>query len=169
MQTMASLSIQSILLLLLLLLAVTVSLSRTNEEGILLITPPGQHGNVTPLRHLRLGAVHTEAADAVFPIAVTGGCTADLVIDAVADACNCLSVPFLRALLGLDQDENDDDDNENDAMLYERLGQLCATAWGTVETSNWQHVDPAFTDQFMERFVQGETYLNGTFRTKKSL
>lgn len=148
-------SIQSSLFLLQLLLAVIVSFSRA--DGINLRAERQQE----PLRDLRLSDVHAEAADTIFPITVTGGCNSSLIIEAVEEACDCLAVPFLRALLGLGQDDDDH------AVLYDRLGQLCSTAWETVETSDWQHVDPAFTDEFMERFIQGETYLNGKLRAKR--
>ena len=117
---------------------------------------------IFPHRRLRLSSVHTEAANALFPLTVTGGCTSDIILQAVADACNCLAEPFLHALLRLDEEIPQEQKDSKDA-LHARLGELCATAWQTVETSTWQDIDPMFTDEFMERFVQGETYLNGTY------
>lgn len=109
------------------------------------------------LRNLRLSAVHDEAAHAIFPLTVPGGCTSHSILQRMGDACDCLPAPFLRALLGLPEED------DNDAALHESLGALCGTAWQSVETSDWHDIDPVFTDEFMERFVQGETYLNGTF------
>lgn len=131
------------------------------------LTQPTRQRNESPaslpFRDMRaISAVHTEAAGNVFPLVVSGGCTADLVLEAVAEECDCLAAPFLKALLGL----NEEDDDEN--LLHEQLDQLCATAWGTVERSTWQDVDPMFENEFMERFVQGETYLNGTMRSLRS-
>ena len=113
-------------------------------------------------RNLRLSPVHKNAASTVFPLDVSGGCTARLVIAAVAETCDCLPEPFLSALLGIEEEQNRqrDDEEMDNVALKAALGGLCATAWAAVETSSWQDVDQEFSHSFMEQFVHGETYLN---------
>lgn len=140
-------------------LLVFFSFSFGNSRGFVQSTADQDEATSPFRRNLRPSPVHVEAANALFPLDVSGGCTSSLVIEVVAEACDCLAEPFLAALL--DIEEKQDETNDFDA-LHAALGQLCATAWEAVDTSFWQDVDQAFSDTFMERFVHGETYLNRT-------
>lgn len=117
--------------------------------------PTEVHREAYPHRELRADPVYKAAVEDIFPLQVPGGCTSRVIIETVTEACDCLAVPLLVNLIGLNDGAVEED-------LHEHLSQLCQTAWNTVDTSTWQDVDEIFTDDFMEDFAQGKTYMNRT-------
>jgi hypothetical protein len=47
---------------------------------------------------------------------------------------------------------------EEDLQSY--VGVACGTAWAAVETSAWQDVNFQWDDNFLQSFVEGDTFLN---------
>ncbi len=75
---------------------------------------------------------------------------------------------------GLDEflEDNTCGDHDADAVLEslfpnsspkDMIDSICDAAWDQVPTSTFQHVDERFTDEFMEDYINGDTFLNRKF------
>lgn len=86
----------------------------------------------------------------LFPLQA-GGCSYQVLLHAVASKCNCDPVPALLSMLPRLATEED---------LQSYVGVACGTAWAAVETSAWQDVNFQWDDNFLQSFVEGDTFLN---------
>jgi hypothetical protein len=89
----------------------------------------------------------------LFPLETTGGCSYQVLLAAVASHChdNCNAAAALLTLLP--QVASVD-------ALPVAVGQACARAWATVDRSSWRDVNFRLDDDFLQGFVDGDTFLN---------